>query len=166
MVAMDLEMDTDGRRDFDLLHGRWRIHNRRLAKWLQGCTEWLEFEAVGEVRPVLGGLGNTDSYSVAAWSDGRPYEGMTVRLFDPESKLWSIYWASNRTGRLEPPVVGRFEAGLGEFFGDDVFDGNPIRARLTWADITATSAHWEQAFSVDSGQTWETNWHMDLTRVD
>jgi hypothetical protein len=121
---------------------------------------------LGEVRPVLGGLGNTDSYSVAAWSDGRPYEGMTVRLFDPESKLWSIYWASNRTGKLEPPVVGRFEAGRGEFFGDDVFDGKPVRGRLTWADISATSAHWEQAFSVDDGKTWETNWHMDLTRVD
>ncbi|WP_343520085.1 hypothetical protein [Sphingomonas sp.] len=34
-----------------------------------------------------------------------------------------------------------------------------------WSAITAASAHWEQAFSTDGGKTWESNWHMDFTRV-
>ena len=162
-----MDTETDGRHDFDLLHGSWRIHNRRLVAWLQqpGCQEWREYEALGEVRPTLGGLGNTDSYSVPTWHDGRgPYEGMTVRIFDPETRLWSIYWGSNRSGVLEPPVVGRFADGRGEFFNDDVFEGRPIRCRLIWYGISETSAHWEQAFSLDDGKTWETNWYMDMTR--
>jgi hypothetical protein len=54
--------------------------------------------------------------------------------------------------------------GRGEFYGDDTHDGKPVRVRFIWSGITADSAHWEQAFSVDDGGTWVTNWHMDLTR--
>jgi len=67
---------------------------------------------------------------------------------------------------IDPPVVGPFVDGRGEFYGDDVHDGKPIRVRYLWSGITPTTAHWEQAFSADGGQTWETNWHMESTRVD
>lgn len=93
------------------------------------------------------------------------WRGSSYRLFDPATEQWSIYWASGLTGRLEPPVVGRFVDGVGEFQGDDVFEGQPIRVRFLWSGITPTSAHWEHAFSVDGGREWETNWHMDFTRT-
>jgi hypothetical protein len=81
---------------------------------------------------------------------------------------WNV--ANRRlVGRLvgsdEPPVVGRFTDGRGEFHGDDVHDGTPIRVRYVWWDITPTSARWEQAFSADGGVTWETNWVMQFTRT-
>ena len=42
--------------------------------------------------------------------------------------------------------------------------GVTSQARFRWTDITARSAHWEQAFSTDGGQTWLDNWYMDATR--
>ncbi|MEV0581314.1 hypothetical protein [Nonomuraea sp. NPDC050310] len=159
-----MSIENDGRHDFDFLRGRWHIRNRYLAKRLQDSTEWLEFEATGELHQTLGGLGNVDTFSTPAGADGLPYEGMTVRVFEPETRLWSIYWASDRTGRLEPPVRGRFEDGRGEFVGEDVLDGRPIVCRFVWSEITGDSAHWQQAFSADGGATWETNWHMFFTR--
>jgi hypothetical protein len=40
----------------------------------------------------------------------------------------------------------------------------PILARFRWTGITADSAHWEQAFSADGGETWLDSWYMDATR--
>jgi hypothetical protein len=96
----------------------------------------------------------------------RGVTGMTIRLFDPARREWSLYWVNSREGRLYPPVVGRFVAGRGEFYGDDTEGGRPVRVRYVWSMITPTSARWEQAFSVDGGQTWETNWIMEFTRAD
>jgi hypothetical protein len=155
---------SDGRRDFDFLHGAWRIHNRRLARRLQGSTEWDEFEATCECAPVIGGCGNVDHFH-ATFPDGNPIEGMSVRIFDPRTRSWSIYWADNRVCRLLPPVVGRFQGGGGDFYGDDVCDGQLVRVVFHWSDVTPTSARWEQAFSTDDGKTWESNWVMTFTRV-
>ena len=154
----------DGRHDFDFLFGHWRIHNERLVKRLQGCTEWQTFDAEQEVRPVLGGIANIDRFS-ATFPDGHPIEGMTLRIFNPRTRLWSLYWVDDRGCELQPPVVGRFTAGRGEFVGDDELGGQPIRVIFLWTDITPTSARWEQAFSTDDGRTWETNWRMQMTRA-
>jgi hypothetical protein len=152
---------VDGRRDFDFYYGRWQVRNERLRERLRGSDEWETFEAMQECHPILGGLGNLDDF-VTDWSDG--FRGMTLRLFNPQTQQWNIYWAGNRSGVLEPPVVGRFDDGVGVFFGDDQHQGQPVRVRFLWSDITARSAHWQQAFSIDDGRSWETNWHMYMTR--
>jgi hypothetical protein len=61
-------------------------------------------------------------------------------------------------------MIGRFENGVGIFFADETFRGQPIKVRFLWSRITPTSARWEQAFSPDGGKSWETNWEMDFTR--
>jgi hypothetical protein len=71
---------------------------------------------------------------------------------------------SDQSTTIEPPVIGRFENGIGVFEGDDTFEGRPIRCRFVWSEITQDSAKWEQAFSTDDGATWETNWVMHFER--
>jgi hypothetical protein len=147
--------------DFDFLHGSWRIHHRRLVERLVGSDEWEEFPSTSHCIALFGGAANVDWGDIPALG----ISGLSLRLFDPARDEWSIYWASSRTGRLEPPVVGRFENGRGDFYGDDTHDGTPIRVHFVWSEITPTSARWEQEFSADGGRTWESNWVMELTRT-
>jgi hypothetical protein len=153
----------DARHDFDFLHGRWNVLNRRLAERLTGSQEWEEFEATNECRPLPGGLGNEDNYRTDFWRD---FVGLTLRFYNPETSQWAIYWIDNRTPVLQPPVIGAFHGGVGIFEGPDELRGQPIRVRYTWSRISQTKARWEQAFSSDEGETWETNWTMELTRVE
>jgi hypothetical protein len=155
--------EHDASHDFDFWFGRWHNQNQRLLKRLQGCSEWETFDATCEAKPILGGMGNMDDFVPENWRPG--FIGMTLRLFNPSTGQWSIYWMSNQTGKLEPPVVGGFKDGVGIFEGDDVFEGRPIRVRFIWSEITATSARWEQEFSDDAGKTWEINWIMRFTRI-
>jgi hypothetical protein len=157
--------DTNGKpaavHDFDFLHGRWRIHNRRLRERLTNCDAWEEFEATGECRPILGGIGNIDEFLTDYWTD---FVGMALRLFNPQTGKWSIYWADTQQSGLLPPVIGSFSNGVGSFEGADELRGQLVQVRYIWSDITGTSARWEQAFSPDNGHTWETNWIMHFTR--
>jgi len=154
----------DGTHDFDFLFGRWRVHNERLRRRLAGSTDWQCFDAIAECRPILGGAGNIDEF-VTDEFEPSVFFGMTLRLFDRTTQRWSIWWASNRKGGLEPPVVGNFNDGIGRFEGDDVHAGRPVRVRFVWSDTGPDRAHWEQAFSADGGRTWETNWRMHFTRL-
>ncbi len=158
-----LAADTKPKQDFDFLTGSWKIHNRYLKGRLRGSAEWLEFEARSEVQPVLNGLGNVDRYY--ATRDGKPMEGLSLRLFNPVTGEWSIYWADTvRAGILATPMVGKFENGVGEFFGDEQLDGKKVLCRFRWTHSGEDSAEWRQAFSSDGGKTWETNWIMTFTR--
>ncbi len=158
----------DGRHDFDFLHGRWLVRNERLRERLAGSNDWEVFAATQECRPILDGLGNIDNF-LTDWGDG--FEGMSLRLFNPAMREWRIYWASNRDGVLEPPVIGRFETAadgsrVGTFIGRAEHAGAPVLARFIWNQISVNAAHWQQAFSADDGATWETNWHMWMRRID
>jgi hypothetical protein len=150
--------------DFDFLFGTWKIHNRFLEGRLCRSTRWVEFEARSSTEPLLDGFGHIDRYS-AVW-DGQPFEGITLRLFDPATGQWWIHWADTRQSRtLLPPMVGRFAGGVGEFYGDETVDGRTVRCRFLWTRPTDGTARWEQAFSDDDGKTWETNWIMTFTRA-
>ncbi|MFT4038648.1 MAG: hypothetical protein QM692_10750 [Thermomicrobiales bacterium] len=151
--------------DFDFLWGSWAIENTRLRSRLTGSGDWETFAATGTCRPILRGSGNIDDFTpvdASAWSG---FEGGALRLCDPETGRWSIFWFDNVVHRLLPPVHGYFVNGIGEFFGDDEHDGQPVLVRYRWHGITPVEAHWEQAFSTDEGQTWETNWRMHFTRA-
>ena len=151
-------------RDFDFWIGSWNVRNRRLRRRLAGSDEWDEFEATVVARPLLGGLGNEDEFRTEY--DGG-FIGMSFRFFDPETRVWSIYWAdTRRVGVLDPPVLGGFDGDVGVFEGEDEFEGRPILVRFTWSGVTTPTPRWEQAFSEDAGETWETNWVMDFTRKE
>jgi len=157
------EKRPDGSRDFDFLVGRWRVHNKRLLHRLKQSSAWEEFEATVSFRLILGGLGNVDEFETDHWTPR--FFGMSLRLYNPATRLWSIYWADNRSGALLPPVTGAFSDGVGVFEGADECGGQPVISRFTWSEITDTSARWEQAFSPDARRSWETNWIMQFHRI-
>jgi len=152
----------DGRHDFDFLHGRWHSRQRKLRTRLADCADWDEFTADLHCRPVLGGLGNLDELASPAIT----YTGLALRLYDDATRTWSIYWVAGGVAAVDPPVVGHFADGVGDFFGPDTHEGTPVLVRYRWSDITPTSATWAQAFSADDGLTWETNWTADFTRIE
>jgi len=155
--------EKDPQRDFDFFMGTWNVHNRKLIERMKGCTSWDEFKATVTARPIWEGLANTDEF-IALEGPSGPIRGMTLRLYNPKSKQWSLYWANSANGTLERPVIGGFENGRGEFYDQEMFEGRSIFVRFIWSDITQNSCRWEQAFSDDGGKSWETNWIMEFTR--
>ena len=155
----------DGQHDFDFYVGKWRLHNRRLVHPLAGSTEWVEFDGTSVARKLWDGRANVDEFE--ADTPSGHIEGMTVRLYNADTHDWSIYWASGKAGAFSmPPTVGHFTNGRGEFYDHEEIGGKPVFVRFLWEVQSSTEAHWEQAFSIDEGKSWETNWTIDSTRME
>jgi len=154
-----------GLHDFDLRAGEWVAHHRRLKERLAGSHEWVEFEGTQSFRILMDSYANEDE-NVLDMPGGGAYKGVTLRAYDAKTGQWAIWWLDGREpfGDMDPPVKGRFEKGVGTFYADDTLRGKTVRVRFTWSNITASSAHWEQAFSPDGGKTWEVNWITDFKR--
>jgi hypothetical protein len=158
--------EHDGQHDFDFLIGSWKIHLKQLVHPLTGSTTWVEFDGTARASKVLGGRANIDEVSVEGPSG--KVEGLTLRMYSPQSRQWSIYWGSIKNGSLGQPViptVGSFKDGRGEFFDYEPINGRWIFVRYAWFDITPDSARFEQSFSADGGKTWEANWITYQTRI-
>lgn len=148
--------------DFDFFHGRWTVQHRRLVKRLAQCTEWQSFSGRCHAMPLLGGAGNVDDNTLDL--PGAPYRAATLRSWDAAARTWQIWWLDGRHPRtLGDPMVGRFDGPTGTFYADDLFEDRPIRVRFLWTRCDTRLPRWEQAFSPDGGQIWETNWTMDFT---
>lgn len=160
-MSQDQDLERH-RHDWDWLIGSWNVRHHRLKERLAGSTEWAEFDGTSTMVPTLNGFGNMDDN----WLDlpTGAYRAMGIRAFNPETRLWSIWWFDERMQTIDPPVRGGFVDGVGTFVGDDTLRGMPIIVRFRWSEITARSARWEQAFSPNGGATWEVNWWMEFTR--
>ena len=154
---------TSSKHDFDFYEGKWKLRNRKLKSRLDNCNEWIEFESTQEMYSVLNGIGNIDNY--LATFDDVPFEGMSVRLFNPKTKLWSIYWADSNEGILQPAVVGSFENNIAHFFTKDTLKDKKILVVFRWDITDKKHPIWSQAFSADNGETWEWNWYMYFSKL-
>jgi hypothetical protein len=146
----------DGQRDFDWEIGTWKTQRKYLTRPLSGSSTWVDYEGTSIVRKVLDGRANLVELDVRGPA-GR-IEGLSLRLYNPEARQWSLNFSSARTGTLSPPVIGEFKNGRGEFYGQEFLGGRAILVRFIISAITPTSARFEQAFSDDGGKTWEVNW--------
>jgi hypothetical protein len=148
--------------DFDFFLGSWRVRHRQRKQRLAGNNDWIEFGGTTVAGLILGGAGNVDDNLLD--HPAGAYRAATLRAFDAPSGTWSIWWLDGRIpGRLDTPMVGRFDQGIGTFLADDVFEGRPIRVRFLWDATVAGKPRWEQAFSIDRGESWETNWIMEFS---
>ena len=154
----------DGSHDFDWEIGSWATRLKYLPEPLTGSTRWIDYSGTSEVRPVLGGRANLVELSVKGASG--QIEGVSLRLYNPKARQWTLNFASVRNGLLTPPVTGAFdEKGRGTFYGVDTANDRVVLVRFVISDVTPNSARFEQAFSADGGATWETNWIAVDTRL-
>lgn len=157
------QSQRDGQHDFDFEIGTWTTHLSLLHHALSDSSTWFEYEGTSVVREVWNGRANLVEL-VAEGPAGR-IEGLSLRLYDPESRHWSLNFANSRAGTMTDPVIGRFTDGRGEFFGQEILDGRAIFVRFVINPITADSIRFEQSFSDDGGETWELNWIATDTRA-
>ena len=153
----------DGQHDFDFEIGTWKTHLSRRLRPLTGSTTWVEYDGTTIVRKVWNGHANLLELEV----DGPKghIEALSLRLYNPESRQWSLNFSNSAAGTVGIPAIGEFKNGRGEFFNQETFNGRAILVRFVISDITPTSAHFEQAFSDDGGKTWEVNWIAIDTRM-
>ena len=136
----DLEVipsKTSSQNDFDFLAGDWKIRNKKLKTRLNNCSEWLEFDATGVCHKILNGFGNADQFITEF--DGVPFHGATFRLFNPKTRLWSLYWADSNQVTLDVPQVGSFDGDIGMFYAKDVFEEKPIIVVFQWTKRIPTA---------------------------
>ena len=153
----------DGQHDFDFELGTWKTRLSRRLRPLTGSNTWVEYEGTTVVRKVLDGRANLVELEVGGPA-GR-IEGLSLRLYNPESRQWSLNFSNSAGGTLSEPVFGEFKNGRGEFYGQETLNGRVIFVRFVISDITPNSCRFEQAFSDDGGKTWEVNWVALDTRV-
>jgi hypothetical protein len=156
--------ERDGQHDFDFELGSWKIHLKRLVHPLTGSTTWVEFDGTSVTGKIWDGRAQLEQFETDSAVAGH-IEGLTLRLYNPQTHQWRLYWANSKNGIMDPPQVGEFKDGRGEFFAQDTINGKTILVRFVWTNMTTASPHFEQSFSDDGGKTWEVNWITDQTRV-
>ena len=149
---------TSSHHDFDFVFGRWNVRNRKLVDVTDPtCDEWVEFDAVSDVAPILTGIGHTDEMSVPEPADGgAPFVGFTLRLFNPSDETWRIWWSSTRApGILDTPVDRAVRGRPRGLRGGG--HASPVARRWSASSGSASdpsSRRWQQSFSYDGGATW------------
>ncbi len=149
--------------DFDFLQGRWAVHNWLLRKNENHSSQWVQFDASDVFHELPGSMGSEENFTTEHWPG---FVALGLHLFDPVARRWMLYWADNRhsAGTLQLLATGGFAGNTGIFYGADTIDNRPIKVRITWIRENSNHVRWEQAFSNDHGQSWETNWIMQFTR--
>jgi hypothetical protein len=155
--------ERDGQRDFDFEIGTWKTNLSRLQRPLTGSSTWVKYEGTTVVRKIWDGRANL--VELVADGPAGHFEGLSLRLYNPQTRQWSLNFAGGNSGEMSPPSVGSFKNGRGEFFSNETYNGRAILVRFVISDITPDSCRFEQAFSNDGGKTWEVNWIAIDTRV-
>lgn len=159
-----LPQGTASRGDFDYFLGSWRVEHRRLRKRLAGSDDWEEFAGRTHCQQMFGGLVNLNES--VSYRGGRTNYGMGLRALDESGRRWADWYLSaSDLSKIEPPLYGRFAKGVGTFLSREIFEGRPVLVRGRFSSVNADEARWEQAFSVDEGAAWETNWVMRYLRT-
>ena len=157
------DQPRDGQRDFDFEIGTWKTSLKRLLNPLTGSTKWVEYEGTTVVKKVWDGNANLVELDVSGAAGS--IKALSLRLYNPESRQWSLNFANVKGGTMAVPTIGEFKNGRGEFYNQETLNGRAILVRFVIFDITPNSCRFEQSFSDDGGKTWEVNWMATDTRV-
>jgi hypothetical protein len=150
--------------DFEFLVGDWISDNKRLSNRLQKSADWIVSQSSVNNRSFLGGVSNLDVSTT--WRDGIPFETISLRIFNPQTRLWSSYWVDGSTGVMDPPVIGSFEGNIGTFYGKIFWKGKQVLMMYQWDKTNPLQIQWSQSYSADHGKTWELNMQNISKRPD
>ncbi|KAA6465227.1 hypothetical protein DYQ86_04590 [Acidobacteria bacterium AB60] len=153
----------DGSRDFDFDLGVWRTDIVRRVHPLSGSNETMHLTGTVTVRKIWDGRAQVEEI-VADGPKGR-WEGMTVFLYDPQGRQWSMNFANSAVGKIAPPMIGSFQNGRCVLIGTDTVDGRTVLVRAVWSEFAPTSHVYEESYSADGGQTWEVNFTAHKTKL-
>lgn len=150
--------------DFDFSYGTWSTHitsyetsgkKAGLATAYTGTVAW---------RKVWGGRAFIEELKASNASDG--FEGLTLFLYNPQSRQWSQTFAGKGGGAFDSSMIGSFKNGRGELVSFPVTDGGvSVLARDVWSDIHPNAHHFEIQYSRDGGATWQRSFVADLARI-
>src|SRR5450631_3175732 len=101
--------ERDGQHDFDFEFGTWKTHLKRLLHPLTGSTTWVEYDGITTVRKIWDGRANLVELEV----DGAKghIEALSLRLYNTDSRQWSLNFANVTGGTMATPTVGEFKNG-------------------------------------------------------
>ncbi len=162
LPAASAQVEHDGKQDFDWEIGTWDTKLQRLSEPLSGKLKWLEYEGTTVVKPLMGKRSNVVEFDVRGAAG--QITGVSLRLYQPASKQWTLHFANLANGLMTEPMQGSFSNGLGSFFGQDSVDGRKVRVRFLIIPVNKDQWRFEQAYSADEGKTWENNWIAIDTR--
>lgn len=146
--------ERGGQQDFDFSFGTWRTEVR-VRPPLSG-SDWSEYVGTSLVRPIWDGRANLVELDVAGLA-GR-IVGLSLRLYEPENRRWSLHYANSRTGELTPPVTGSFTNGVGEFTSTETLEGREVLVKFVISPAAPGQWRYVQSYSADGGKSWEPNW--------
>jgi hypothetical protein len=149
--------------DFDFAWGEWRTEISFLPDPFSGQAHWMKIRGRVIVRSLWGGRANLEE--IEARGPHGPFEGLTLRLYNPKAQQWYLYWANSSDGVLDRPMIGSFKGGRGVFYNQDIYAGHTVFVRNVYFDISADSYRFAQALSDDGGKTWRTNFIARVTRA-
>src|ERR1700761_4458295 len=101
--AADKAPSTDHQHDFDFEFGAWDVHIRRLLHPFTHSTDWVDYDGLSTVRKVWDGRANLGELKVNG-SHGA-IEGLSMRLYQPKTHQWSIFWSNAADGELATPAT-------------------------------------------------------------
>ena len=154
---------ADGRHDFDWEFGVWKTHVKRRTHPLSGSQDWVEYDGTTTVSKIWNGRANLVELDVTG--PAGHLEALSLRLYNPEARQWSLNFSNVNGGTMAIPTVGEFKNGRGEFYSQETLGARSILVRFVISEFSRESAHFEQSFSDDGGKTWETNWIAVDTRL-
>ena len=164
-VALDAPLsacpDAPGARAFDFWLGGWNVDQR-----IRAGDAYERYPATDRVTPTRHGCvvaeawRGTVRFPWAAMQEPTALHGASLRLFDPRSGDWTLFWIDDRSGRFGRPFTGRFEGRTGDFFQDTATGAAPSR-RIRFRDRGRT-VDWELAVRTGP-EGWTPIWTMRFT---
>ena len=162
-MAADSPPPRDGSHDFDFDLGIWKTDITRHPHPLTHPEETIQMAGTVSVRKLWDGRAQVEEIEVDG-PNGH-WQGMTVFLYDPTARQWSMNFSNSSVGKFNAPMIGEFANGRGELYLQDSFEGRSILVRATWSDLTPTTHSYEESFSTDGGRTWHVSFTAQKTRA-